>query len=379
MLLTSLTVDSEEFARRTGWTVKPEGACKGDFCVPLPSAVRRSDGALDVEVLAEGLGMPLVAEPTAGLWALGPESAVTGRALTTAQAPELELPSFDGGTFTLSSLLGTRVVVVAWASWCGCANDLPVWSDLRDRIRPSGIEVVSVAMDVTGFEAGRPFVDKAVGRQHPALLDQEHRLGELFGVVNVPNVLWIDEHGMIVRPPEPGFPGWSPIFDELKKADLDQPPGDANADMPLMNAVRQGDQSTLPPRVREMLELTREIRTEPELYEAMILDWAEAGSASRFVLSPDDVVRRSNVRTSDVAEAAAHFELGQHLHRAGRHDAAVMHFRAAHRLQPDNWTYKRQAWRFENEPGGDPTRYDSDWSRDVRAIGPENYYPKIVE
>jgi hypothetical protein len=97
------------------------------------------------------------------------------------------------------------------------------------------------------------------------------------------------------------------------------------------------------------------------------------------VLSPDEVVQRSIARTGDVAEAAAHFELGQHLYRAGAGDAAVTHFRAAHRLQPDNWTYKRQAWRFENEPGGDPSRYDSNWSSDVRAIGPENYYPKIVE
>jgi hypothetical protein len=128
-----------------------------------------------------------------------------------------------------------------------------------------------------------------------------------------------------------------------------------------------------------MLELTRQIRIEPELYEQMILDWAEHGADSRYALSPEEVIRRSNVRTPEVAEAAARFELGQHLHRAGHHDAAIVHFCAAHRLQPENWTYKRQAWRFENEPGGDPSRYDSTWAADVRAIGPENYYPKLVE
>jgi Flp pilus assembly protein TadD len=42
-----------------------------------------------------------------------------------------------------------------------------------------------------------------------------------------------------------------------------------------------------------------------------------------------------------LAAAAAYFELGQHLFRTGRDATAVPHFRAAHRLQPDKWTYRR--------------------------------------
>ena len=58
--------------------MKPEGACKGDVCVPLPDAARRPDGCLDVTVLAERLGMPLVSDDAHGVWALGPETAVAG-------------------------------------------------------------------------------------------------------------------------------------------------------------------------------------------------------------------------------------------------------------------------------------------------------------
>ena len=61
--------------------------------------------------------MPLVADVAHGIWALGPETAVTGRALTTAVAPELELPDADGNPFKLSSLRGQKVLLVAWASW----------------------------------------------------------------------------------------------------------------------------------------------------------------------------------------------------------------------------------------------------------------------
>ena len=117
MLLTDLLVDHDEFTARTGWSVKPEGACKAELCVPLPDDVRTGDGRLDVRVLASRLGMPIVRHDDTDLWALGPETAVTGRALTTAAAPDLTLPDVNGEPFTLSSLRGRKVVMVAWASW----------------------------------------------------------------------------------------------------------------------------------------------------------------------------------------------------------------------------------------------------------------------
>jgi hypothetical protein len=116
VILDDLRVDVDELHRGTGWHVKPEGACRGDVCVPLPDEVRLDGGRVDVEVLAERLRMPLVHDGEHRLWALGPAS-VTGRALATAEAPDLELPDVDGNPFRLSSLLGRKVLLVAWASW----------------------------------------------------------------------------------------------------------------------------------------------------------------------------------------------------------------------------------------------------------------------
>jgi hypothetical protein len=109
MILDSPHVDPADLAARTGWEIKPEGACKADRCVPLP------DGPLDAEVLAQRLGMALVSDPEHGLWALGPEAG--GRALLSAQMPDLDLPDRHGRPFSLRSLRGTRIVMVAWASW----------------------------------------------------------------------------------------------------------------------------------------------------------------------------------------------------------------------------------------------------------------------
>lgn len=114
MILSSLTVDAEAFHDRTGWEAKPEGLCKGDLCVPAPGA-DRGDGTLDVEVVAERLRMPLVADAEHGCWALGPESG--GRALTSAHFPTLVLPDRHGDAFDFSSALGRKLIVVAWASW----------------------------------------------------------------------------------------------------------------------------------------------------------------------------------------------------------------------------------------------------------------------
>ena len=114
MLLTTLDVSAESFETATGWAAKPEGMCKGDACVPVPDAIS-TDGAFDVTAVADRLGMALVADDHAGVWALGPESG--GRALTTAVVPDIELPDVDGNPFNLAAMHGRKVLLVAWASW----------------------------------------------------------------------------------------------------------------------------------------------------------------------------------------------------------------------------------------------------------------------
>ena len=110
MLLDRLDVSPEEFQRLTGWEIKPEGACKGETCVPLP------DKKFNLVATAERLGMAMVEEPDKGLWAFGPET-LSGRALTTTDIGDFALPDLDGNEFQLSSLRGQKVLVVSWAPY----------------------------------------------------------------------------------------------------------------------------------------------------------------------------------------------------------------------------------------------------------------------
>lgn len=113
MILESLETTAEAFEAGTGWHLAPEGACRGEVCVPLGDA---GGPRVDVPAVAERLGMPLVHDAEAGLWAVGP-AVLGGRALETAAAPELELPDLDGRPFRLSTLKGQKIVLYAWAPY----------------------------------------------------------------------------------------------------------------------------------------------------------------------------------------------------------------------------------------------------------------------
>lgn len=53
-------------------------------------------------------------------------------------------------------------------------------------------------------EAARPWIE-AARPTHPALIDPRHLVADLYHMVNVPTVVWIDEHARIVRPNDVAF------------------------------------------------------------------------------------------------------------------------------------------------------------------------------
>lgn len=242
-----------------------------------------------------------------------------------------------------------------------------MWQALREELHPEGLEIVTVGMDTAGAEACRPFIE-AAEPTHPSLVDVGHVMAERFGVVNIPNGLWIDEEGVVVRPAEPAFP-----------------PGGRSGRSG--GAPPEG----LPAHMQEIMAEASKIRADPEAYGTALRDWVANGADSPYALTPDEVVARSGRRDPEAAEAAAHFDLATHLHREGDEAGAIRHFREAHRLQPENFSYKRQAWSLATPDAGPFERfwqgpaegreeewpYESDWLSEVRAKGAENYYPPL--
>jgi hypothetical protein len=100
----------------TGWTLKPEGMCRADVCVPMPAAAVGTN-KIDLVAFWRKLGGPVVASDSRDVWALGAPADERNAALEGLEAPDFTLPDLDGVRCTLSELRGKKVFLATWASW----------------------------------------------------------------------------------------------------------------------------------------------------------------------------------------------------------------------------------------------------------------------
>jgi alkyl hydroperoxide reductase subunit AhpC len=287
-------------------------------------------------------------------------------------APDFTLPDLDGNLHSLSDHRGEKVVLLSWASFCGCRFDLPGWQALYDELKSEGFTVLAVAEDAGGVETTRPWIRPssfeeqypqpvldlmgwdaetwagAAAPEYPCLIDQRHEVSRRYGMVNVPSAVWIDEDGNIVRPPEPA--GVNEGFRELDLATFSLPA----------------------PTVEAGAALRRR-------YFDAVRDWVRRGPASPTVLSPDAVRRRMGKPSiwGNPARAAAHFRLAETLIRRKDPDAAQEHFAEAARLWPENWAYQRQARQLADpDTVGELDAGPGFW-RSVEARGLGSFYPEV--
>ena len=207
----TVSVDGEQvllapadLAAALGWELKPEGLCRGDVCVPVRdgSLVEPAGpgGGVSLHGVAAALGRPLVVDVDAGVAAIGPPRTSRRQALAGGPLPDLALPDVDGQVLDLASLRGRKAVVVAFATWCGCRDDLPGWQALQDDLGDE-VTVVAVALDEDAEDV-RPYAEPVT---LPVLVDRDHVVSDRLGISNVPAVVWVDEEGRVARPPTVGF------------------------------------------------------------------------------------------------------------------------------------------------------------------------------
>ena len=215
-----------------------------------------------------------------------------------------------------------------------------MWQALYEELGDRGFVVLSVSMDSRAGDA-LPWIE-AAHPTYPVLLDRDHRLAELYQIVNVPQAVWIDEAGRIVRPAEPAgaYEGFRRMNRETREMPEDVATRTAAARATYLDAIRDW------------------VRRGPESAHAF-----RAAAARAHMAAPGE----------DVAQAHAAFRLGQLLIRRGESDEGRRWLAEASRLHPESWCIWRQQAGV-NETG--LASLPDFWQR-VDALGDRRYYAKV--
>jgi hypothetical protein len=115
-----LWMGAQDLAAATGWSMKPEGLCRGDACLPVPRD-RVEDyikgDMLNATAFWRRMQHPIVHDAAGELWVLGTGATDRSSALKSLAAPNFALPDLAGATHTLAEQRGRKVLLATWASW----------------------------------------------------------------------------------------------------------------------------------------------------------------------------------------------------------------------------------------------------------------------
>ncbi|MET0739228.1 MAG: hypothetical protein ABW035_13185 [Acidimicrobiales bacterium] len=112
----SVLIDPGDLPGAIGWTLKPEGLCRADECVPVRDrSALFSDDRLDLGRVADALDRPYLVDE--GVAVMGEPRLVRRQATDGLQAPAFTLPDLAGERHALEEWQGRKKLLVAFASW----------------------------------------------------------------------------------------------------------------------------------------------------------------------------------------------------------------------------------------------------------------------
>ena len=309
-----LWLDSDSVASLVGWDVKDGTLCRRDQCISLAAHPGVANGAqVDLVALAGLLNMPHAVALAHRVLSLTESPEQKSALLTGDVAPDFALPDLAGREHLLSDYRGRKVLLVTWASWCGCREDLPEWQAQYEALTKNGLTVITISQDAK-IEDAAPYIEAASPR-HPALLDPDHIVSHLYGLINVPTAIWIDAAGRIARPPR------------------------------VEHASNR-------------FSFAHGLDCEPHL--AALRRWAETGETD---FSAEEARRATMKPSLAEQQARAHHALAWHLYQAGATEEANAHWQEAIKLSPHDWTIRRGSmWlRGENPFGAEFAEAWMEW------------------
>jgi hypothetical protein len=115
-----LLIDPADLPKVNGFTLKPEGACYADMCIPIgESLLIEQDGEqwFDLTAFANLFGQAYVADTQSQVWSFAELPARRESMMVDAMAPDFEVTDREGQTVSMADLKGKKALIVTWSSW----------------------------------------------------------------------------------------------------------------------------------------------------------------------------------------------------------------------------------------------------------------------
>jgi hypothetical protein len=109
-----LWVRAADLPRINEFTLKPQGACREDICIPIPKELKNGEW-FNLSGFARRTGEAVVSD--SDVWSFGVIPAMGGKYLSSRIAPDFAVPDRKGKSVHLTDFRGKKVLVVTWASW----------------------------------------------------------------------------------------------------------------------------------------------------------------------------------------------------------------------------------------------------------------------
>ena len=111
-------VSLADFARATGWQLKPEGLCIDEICVPIREANRLTDGtSIDLVEFAQVTQQNIIVDRQRQVAALGERADSRGDSMSSLLARDFKLPDIHGRQVSFSDFNRRKRLLLAWSSW----------------------------------------------------------------------------------------------------------------------------------------------------------------------------------------------------------------------------------------------------------------------
>ena len=111
-------ISLDDFARATGWQLKPQGLCIDEICVPVRDAKTLTNQTqIDLVEFARVTNQNIVVDQERKVAALGEHADTRSEAMTSLDAPDFRLPDIHGRQVSFSDFNRRKRLLLAWSSW----------------------------------------------------------------------------------------------------------------------------------------------------------------------------------------------------------------------------------------------------------------------